>query len=122
MNGDLSDSSTFLADGLRGCDLPAGVGVGEGFACAAGETVKHASATAAEQIIFVIVFMFLLSRGVNCLAFRDFSSLRTQFPGGCLFDAHVRAYSHLSFAFAACFVCHCMFEGESPPPRFNGFT
>ncbi|MCX7047824.1 MAG: hypothetical protein NTX50_20355, partial [Candidatus Sumerlaeota bacterium] len=29
-------------------------------------------------------------------------------------------YSHLSFAFAASFVCHCILEGLSAPSRFKG--
>jgi hypothetical protein len=31
-------------------------------------------------------------------------------------------YSHLSLALAWSIVCHCMFEGQSQPPRFNGIT
>jgi dipeptidyl aminopeptidase/acylaminoacyl peptidase len=31
-------------------------------------------------------------------------------------------YSHLSLDFAASIVWHCMFEGQSQPPRFNGIT
>src|SRR5262245_88253 len=30
------------------------------------------------------------------------------------------ARSHLSFAFAAAVVCHCMLEGESGPPQASG--
>jgi hypothetical protein len=51
MNGGLSDSSTFLADGLRGGDLPAGVGVGDA------ETI--AAITSSNALIFwIIVFMY----------------------------------------------------------------
>lgn len=31
-------------------------------------------------------------------------------------------YSVLSFTLAACFVCHCMFDELSAPPRLSGFT
>jgi hypothetical protein len=55
--------------------------------------------------------------------FRDFSSFENSISWGAAYLTRmVWAYSHLSFAFAACFVCHCMFEGESLLPRFNGFT
>ncbi len=30
--------------------------------------------------------------------------------------------SHLSFAFASAFVCHCMLDGESAPPLASGIT
>jgi hypothetical protein len=51
MNGGLSDSSTFLAVGLRGCDLPAGVGVGDA------ETI--AAITSNSALTFgIIVFMY----------------------------------------------------------------
>ena len=51
MNGALSDSSTFFADGLRGCDLPAGVGVGDA------ETI--AAITSNSALTFgIIAFMY----------------------------------------------------------------
>ena len=51
MNGALSDSSTFLAEGLRGGDLPAGVGVGDA------ETI--AAITSSSALTFgIIVFMY----------------------------------------------------------------
>jgi hypothetical protein len=53
MNGALSDSSTFLADVLRGGDLPAGVGVGNA------ETV--AAITNSSALTFgIIVFTWLV--------------------------------------------------------------
>lgn len=33
-----------------------------------------------------------------------------------------RGYSHLSLAFTAALVCHCMLLGSSAPPRFNDRT
>ena len=51
MNGALSDSSTFLADVLRGGDLPAGVGVGDA------ETI--AAITSNSALTFgIMVFMY----------------------------------------------------------------
>jgi len=53
MNGALSDSSIFLADVLRGGDLPAGVGVGNA------ETV--AAITNSSALTFgIIVFTWLV--------------------------------------------------------------
>jgi len=35
-------------------------------------------------------------------------------------QASSEGHSTLSFALASSSVCHCMFEGQSQPPRFNG--
>jgi hypothetical protein len=32
------------------------------------------------------------------------------------------SYSHLSFALASAFVCHCILDGPSDPPRFREIT
>ena len=59
MNGALSDSSTFLADGLRGGDLPAGVGVGDA------ETI--AAITSNSALTFrIIAFMYFTFLVVCC--------------------------------------------------------
>jgi hypothetical protein len=66
MNGALSDSSTFLADGLRGGDLPAGVGVGDA------ETI--AAITSNSALTFgIIVFMYFTFLVVCCCVERDCS-------------------------------------------------
>jgi len=59
MNGALSDSSIFLADFLRGGDLPAGVGVGDA------ETI--AAITNSSTLTFgIIVFMYVTFLVVRC--------------------------------------------------------
>jgi len=68
MNGGLSDSSTFLADGLRGGDLPAGVGVGDA------ETI--AAITSSNALTFgIIVFMYFTFLVVCFCVERDCSHL-----------------------------------------------
>ncbi len=39
-----------------------------------------------------------------------------------LHNHHVGPHSHLSFAFAAAFVCHCMLLGASAPPCLSAWT
>jgi hypothetical protein len=73
MNGDLSDSSTFLADGLRGGDLPAGVGVGDA------ETI--AAITSNSALTFgIIAFMYFTFFVVCCCVERDCSRPQATMP------------------------------------------